>query len=324
MPSTVAAAYGDTMGGIAERVGGEAFFEEVWQRRWSYFNGAFSAQEVTDLLPLDALDRLVLSGGLGSPNLQLLANGRAVDVPQTASVAPATDTGYLFEAFRSGSGFRIQHLENYLPEIGAYCRRIEAEFGFPVRANAYVSPSNSSGLAPHYDSSEVFVVQVVGEKRWRIFEDYTNRLPLPLYEARFNPARQRPVSDPVEVDLKSGDILYLPRGTMHSAATWKECVSIHVTFAVLGITWIDMLGNVLRRASQEHEELRRLVPLGAADGLSDEEIADRAAELLGNTAIRHWIVPFVNELRAQYAAHKPEPRYGALAELWRGGSREEG
>ncbi|MGZ8284647.1 MAG: JmjC domain-containing protein [Allosphingosinicella sp.] len=320
MPSTAAVTNPDATGGISEKIGGDAFFRDVWQRRWTHLVQAFSAEELNDLLPLDALDRLVFSGGLGSPNLQLLANGRAVDVPQTASIAPATDTGYLFQAFRSGSSFRIQHLENYLPEVASFCRRIEGEFGFPIRANVYVSPSNSAGLAPHYDSSEVFVVQVVGEKRWRIFEDYTNRLPLPLYEARFNPSRQKPVGDPVEVALKSGDILYLPRGMMHSASTGQQSVSIHVTFAVLGLTWIDMIGTVLRRASQDHEELRRLVPIGEVEGMSDEEIADKAAALLGDTSIRHWVLPFVDEIRSQYAVHKPQPRYGALAEIWREGT----
>ena len=40
----------------------------------------------------------------------------------------------------------------------------------PRQVNAYVTPAQNTGFSDHYDVHDVFVLQVAGEKRWRIRE----------------------------------------------------------------------------------------------------------------------------------------------------------
>ena len=47
-------------------------------------------------------------------------------------------------------------------------RRLRTELGHPVQINAYITPPQNQGFAPHYDVHDVFVLQVAGRKQWTI------------------------------------------------------------------------------------------------------------------------------------------------------------
>ncbi|XP_033123128.1 ribosomal oxygenase 2-like isoform X2 [Anneissia japonica] len=50
------------------------------------------------------------------------------------------------------------------------CSSLECYFQCLVGANVYITPGGSQGLAPHYDDVEVFILQLEGEKHWRLYE----------------------------------------------------------------------------------------------------------------------------------------------------------
>lgn len=49
---------------------------------------------------------------------------------------------------------------------------------FPLRSNAYLTPPGSQGFAPHYDDIDAFILQLEGRKRWSLYVDPNNLLPL--------------------------------------------------------------------------------------------------------------------------------------------------
>jgi len=55
------------------------------------------------------------------------------------------------------------------PPIQSMCANLAAGFGHPVQANAYLTPSNSSGY-PHHSDPHSAVVQTEGCKVWHLFE----------------------------------------------------------------------------------------------------------------------------------------------------------
>jgi bifunctional lysine-specific demethylase and histidyl-hydroxylase NO66 len=67
-----------------------------------------------------------------------------------------------------------------------------------VQANAYLTPPVAQGLNLHGDPHDVFAVQTHGVKRWVVE---------PPDEPRW------------ELELRPGDVLYLPAGTRHAAQT---------------------------------------------------------------------------------------------------------
>lgn len=52
-----------------------------------------------------------------------------------------------------------------------------------VGANAYLTPPNSQGFAPHYDDIEAFVLQIEGRKKWKLYKPRHYADVLPRYSS---------------------------------------------------------------------------------------------------------------------------------------------
>jgi hypothetical protein len=104
-----------------------------------------------------------------------------------------------------------------------------------VQANAYYTPRGSQGLPVHHDTHEVISLQVAGEKRWLVYEPV---LELPLKNQRYRSALGAPGDPLLDVTLRAGDTMYLPRGWLHQALT-SDFDSLHITVGVNVRRWID-------------------------------------------------------------------------------------
>ena len=125
----------------------------------------------------------------------------------------------------------------------------------------------------------MFVVQCIGKKHWRIYDHYANQSELPLPDAGWEPERFAPASPPRDVELRAGDVLYLPRGVMHEAfCTDRE--SMHVTIGLAPLCFADLLHKAVAAAAASDVELRRRIPWFAADDAETERLAQQARDLL--------------------------------------------
>ncbi|MDQ4048817.1 MAG: cupin domain-containing protein, partial [Actinomycetota bacterium] len=150
-----------------------------------------------------------------------------------------------------------------------YCRELESRLGCPVQANAYYTPASAQGFAVHHDTHDVFVLQVSGSKRWRIYEPL---LELPLKQQRWSP-QLGDVGEPVDdLVLEAGDTLYLPRGWPHEAATSDE-ESLHITVGLHPQTRLDALRAALE-SCKDDVEFRRSV---GGDGVLPGDLLERLA-----------------------------------------------
>jgi JmjC domain len=161
---------------------------------------------------------------------------------------------------------------NWMP-LARFCRALEAELGHPAQANAYYTPRRSQGFAVHHDTHDVFVLQVAGEKHWRVYDPL---LELPLKRQRYSKSLGEHGPPVLELTLHAGDTLYLPRGWLHDALT-SETDSLHVTVGVNLHTWVDALRAALEESEQD-VEFRRSVDEDAAP---EDDLLERLAERLG-------------------------------------------
>jgi ribosomal protein L16 Arg81 hydroxylase len=176
--------------------------------------------------------------------------------------------------FGEGATIIVNHIDRYSPALGALAGALEQEIGETVQINAYCTPPQASGFAPHYDTHEVFILQVEGTKDWRA-GGFT--LPYPL-------ATQKSVKTEAPLDafnslhLSKGDLMYIPRGLWHEASTTSE-PSLHLTVGVHCRTGVDLL---LWAASQlsEIEEARRNLPKHWGEGQGSQLQATETAALL--------------------------------------------
>ena len=193
-----------------------------------------------DLFTNDAVDELVSRRGLRTPFLRVAKNGSTLaDSAFTAGggtgagIADQVSDDKLLRLFADGSTLVLQGLHRTWEPLLSFTQDLAADLGHPVQVNAYVTPAQNTGFSDHYDVHDVFVLQVEGEKRWRIREPVH---PSPLRDDPWTDHRaavEEAATQPplLEETLRPGDCLYLPRGYLHAATALGD-VSTHLTLGV--------------------------------------------------------------------------------------------
>src|SRR5690606_17749297 len=75
----------------------------------------------------------------------------------------------VIDGYRAGATVALQGLHLTDPGLARFANNLALELDQPVQVNAYLSPSSARGLDVHFDYHDVFVVQLDGTKRWRIW-----------------------------------------------------------------------------------------------------------------------------------------------------------
>jgi lysine-specific demethylase/histidyl-hydroxylase NO66 len=153
-------------------------------------------------------------------------------------------------------------IDQHLPALASMLFRWEQDLKLPIRANAFYTPCGSSGFHRHYDTHDVIVIQVRGTKTWDVCDD---PLPIPHEEQQrmssHYAANARLIA---RVDLRPGDIAYLPRGFVHAAAA-SDTDTLHLSVSIRNRSLRDVLSVALRAKLLDDETHRRSVRLDFID-----------------------------------------------------------
>lgn len=142
----------------------------------------------------------------------------------------------------------VQGLDLHVAEAHALLRR----FDFIAQArldDLMVSyASDGGGVGPHLDSYDVFLLQVQGQRRWRIAPPgdttWVPDVPLRIL-AHFEPTE--------EWVLEPGDMLYLPPGWAHDGvAVGGDCMTASIGFR--SPTAQELAAALVQRMAEELEE----------------------------------------------------------------------
>jgi ribosomal protein L16 Arg81 hydroxylase len=250
------------------------FFARCWQQS-SLLIQRNEPERFHDLIAASDIESvLAMADQLPTGAVELIGKTNAIERRRPES-SPA-----LAGFFTSGSTIRVKEVERYSEPLAELCRNIERELGFPTRANLYCTPAGSRGFDLHFDTHEVLVLQLLGNKHWLAYES-TTKLPLedvpiwPFKDDRDGLKRSHEGSEvgqdevsaaehgalAVEASLAAGDSLYLPRGFVHQAESLDEH-SVHLTIGIHVFTWLDLLSVALVQSGYRHESLRRALPVG--------------------------------------------------------------
>ena len=167
------------------------------------------------------------------------------------------------EEYWTGATISLPGFHRACPALGELAAAIQAEISHPVHTNVYLTPAGASGFTPHYDTHEVIILQISGTKHWVI---YPPPIDLPHRSHPYDPRSAVKSAPLLELDLTAGDLLYLPRGYIHTTST-SSCFSLHVTLGITVYTWVELLIE-WAQASRQDPALRRALPPGFASDQS--------------------------------------------------------
>jgi len=247
----------------------QSFAADQWDQRPLFTAASGLSGGFSDLFSADAVDELVTRRGLRTPFVRMAKDGTVLDPGRYtapgglgAEIADQVSADKVLDEFSAGATLVLQGLHRTWPPLAEFTRQLVADLGHPAQVNAYITPASERGFDPHYDVHDVFVIQIAGEKRWRIHPPVHPR-PLrdqPWSQHRAAVERQAQNEPFLEEVFRPDDVLYLPRGWLHSA-TALGGTSIHLTIGVAALTRHDLLREALADAAND-DGLRAALPLG--------------------------------------------------------------
>lgn len=213
----------------------------------------------TDLFsPADA-DELLSRRGLRTPFLRVAKDGQVLPSARyTGSGGAGAEIGdqvldeRVLQLYADGATLVLQGLHRMWPPLIEFARDLGADLMQPLQVNAYLTPPSNQGFATHYDTHDVFVLQVDGHKHWRVHEPV---LPDPLERQPWGGRADEVAATargPAALDetLEPGDALYLPRGWLHSAQAEDES-SLHLTVGIRALTRYALVEALLQLAAED-------------------------------------------------------------------------
>ncbi|EDQ87242.1 uncharacterized protein MONBRDRAFT_27442 [Monosiga brevicollis MX1] len=289
-----------TLGDILAPMTTQQFFDKHFERSFLYipredrdpgivYQGLFSLDQLYTLLQRESMfygtdlnlcrydgeRKLVLNGGRNDTTDLPTINGNhsnsqraeeqdsndSDDSDELAEEALAADVRRRVEDLKATVQFHQP--QRFVRALHDLLYSFEQELTTLVGANVYITPANSQGLAPHHDDVEVYILQLEGEKAWRLYEPIE---PLAMsYSADLD--REELAQPIAELVLRPGDFLYLPRGTIHEASCVGNQHSTHITISShqnwnYGHLMAQTLPECITNAMSNVLELRRGLPHG--------------------------------------------------------------
>jgi ribosomal protein L16 Arg81 hydroxylase len=311
----------------------ETFLDEIWAADHhhikrgcpDYFGGLLPGPSTRDEL-LELFGR--------EPSAVRLVKGRDKKGSENYRLGDGSlDVSGIQNDFADGYTIVLDGVEKYVRAVGTLARSIEVELNFPIQVNTYITPPGQTGLASHYDDHDVLILQVQGSKVWHLYLG-ADRPPRELQRERDKAVGADGLPAPTDVRLEAGDVLYVPRGRVHSAETTSE-QSIHLTVGVHAPTVLMLAIGALYSQSWHDDRLNARLPvrhlddadLGptlrslvreAVETVDDSDAMAGGLALLADVLVRRGLCPPVGKISdakaidGQTRVRKYQPLYSRV------------
>lgn len=197
-----------------------------------------SPTELDDAITPAALDEYMSSGCIPAAEIA------AVKAPNPSLNRDAfmtngrTDSARLANLRENGFTLRLGNLQRVIPFMARLSHGIQEETGYSNYVHAFVTPGGEQGLRHHWDQQLAVIVQLSGVKTWQLWRPPVEA-PMRHYNESWRVWRPEYVHEweaagpDLEVALKPGQALVLPRGWVHNPHCRDASEeSVHLTFAI--------------------------------------------------------------------------------------------
>jgi bifunctional lysine-specific demethylase and histidyl-hydroxylase MINA len=182
----------------------------------------------TGLLGADP-ESVLLNAWHLAPKLTFHSANAAGAPPSLTGVAGAADFQQRIAQFHARNySVRFPELRPLSPPLDELARALEMLLLQPVTVSAFWSRGGMRAPV-HFDDHDLLVAQLRGTKRW-----YVSSKPSELNNTWQKIPEAAPALGPHQtVDVKPGDLLYLPRGTYHSVDSDNGSLHVSIGFTPL-------------------------------------------------------------------------------------------
>ena len=241
----------------------ETFLDDIWAKTHHHIKrgcpGYFDAL-LPGPSPVDELLELFRH----EPSAVRLVRGRDKKISDNYLLPDGSlDVAGIRDDFAEGYTIVLDGVEKYVRAVGTVARSMEVELNFPIQVNAYITPPGETGLAPHYDDHDVLILQVQGSKIWHLYLG-ADRPPREIQRETEKAVAVDGLPPPTDWRLEAGDVLYVPRGRVHSAETTSE-QSIHLTVGIHAPTVLMLAIGALYSQSWRDDRLNARLPVRHLD-----------------------------------------------------------
>lgn len=196
-------------------------------------------------------------------NLRLYQDGL---VPMSSYVKQIDDFGIyrfriikdqLYRRMNQGATLVLNRLELKCPRIAELNQELANFIGERIASNGYACFGGKSAFDLHWDTHDVFAVQLIGRKKWTLYEP-SIALPLPGQNSK-NRKHECPNEPVLETILNSGDVLYIPRGWWHETESFPNEETFHIAAGVHVPKVIDYAAWLCHRVMSRHLSSRQSI-----------------------------------------------------------------
>jgi len=270
----------------------EQFFDEYYDKKALYIPG--NVEKVADICSWDHINDLMqMVTTWSDKNLKIVIDAKTVQpVSFCERVANRDRLGSMrpqphkvAQLFNQGATIVLDLMETMNPGIRAATEAIQMATGFRVSCNAYSSRKQHKAFDSHFDSMDVFALHIEGTKSWRV---YKGRFENPLERHGYdNPSHSPEFLEKakgdllMEIEMKPGDMLYLPKGVYHDALASTEAC-LHLSFGTTQPCGLDVI-NWLTKSLTSFPVMRQALPEYNEEEAHDalvKQVAEGLAELL--------------------------------------------
>ncbi len=210
----------------------------------------------------NSINQILNTQRLEYPRLRLVQRGQKIEqelyqskvISRRGAINPVISHSKLGDFVRSGATLIIDAVNEMDLSVNKFAEEFENTFSENVQANAYIALSDNQGFVLHWDSHDVFVVQISGKKEWKIYSQ-TRKFPMHNDIDKNLTPPEIPIWEGI---IEDGDFLYLPRGWWHEAKPLND-ETIHLSMGINHRTGIDIL-EWLKGKLSNYETFRKDIP----------------------------------------------------------------
>ncbi|MGQ7818913.1 JmjC domain-containing protein [Metapseudomonas furukawaii] len=222
------------------------FSEEYLYKKPQIFKGAIQKidikwQDVNEIYErANAADRgFKLMSGREIPKSEYMESYINVGQVEHKYIKPV-----IYKYMREGATLVYNRIKNE-PFVTSISRQIANYIDAQVIASGYAAFSEKSSYKSHWDTRDVFAVQLLGRKRW-IIKKPSFDSPLYMQQTKHMLETVEPNEVYLDIILEPGDIIYVPRGWWHNplplgGETFHLAIG---TFAPTGFDYLRWLVNL--------------------------------------------------------------------------------